>query len=170
MSRQQRSERREKSLAEQVIIIVVLGIFMAVFIRAISRGEERLLKNAFLKVRAEFTTQVAAIHGQWLLRKSSWVKVSQLSGPNQGDGKRQKYSWRVYVNKQGWPDSLQSPGYCYDIWQQVMAIPLEVMRHPVAVVELNHQQNDDRVCRYHLTQEEYFDYLPLTGKVIYASQ
>ena len=152
--------KREKSLAEQIVIIALLGLMMASFWYYFVRQEESISKAGFGVIANQFFSQVSTIRGQWYMDKNPkevWLKERDDQG-----GKR-----KVTVNQQGWVDSRQEIGSCAEIWQMVMNTPLVFMNKPIAAIEV-HDNGDHRLryCRFVVSSGEYFQYIPQSGEVI----
>lgn len=151
--------KRERSLAEQVIIVILLGCLMASFLYRFFEQESELTKVAFDSVSSQFVSQVTAIRAQWFMEKQpNKVYISNNNKENIG--------YWVEVNQDGWLASSSDKISCEQIWQWVMRSELVFMKQPISVFKITKTKNigDDR-CRYQLASGEYFEYWPNTGKV-----
>jgi len=59
--------KRERSLAEQVIIISLLFILMASFIHSFFKNQSQLNNIGFTTLANNFSSQLVIIHSQWLM-------------------------------------------------------------------------------------------------------
>ncbi|XQW85548.1 hypothetical protein ACOYR1_02110 [Thalassotalea piscium] len=158
MSRNSVIVKREKTLAEQIITVVMVMVFMAGFLYYFLRQEDQFTQVGFETVAGNFATQVSTIRGQWFMDKQPKIVYLKEQG-------KQATVREVTVNQHGWVDSIEENG-CFVIWQQVMNSPLGFMNQPVAAVQINeHKGVDKRYCRYMLTSGKYFQYNPDNGKV-----
>jgi len=169
MTRQQVSDKKGKTLAENLIIVVMLGLLMASFIYYFFKQESHFTKVAFDAVANSFSARVTGIHAQWFMdNQPRWVIIKETATIN---GERK--NMRVTVNKAGWVDTHNSElssvqNYCQQIWQQVLATPMVYMKQPISAVLVNTnnaRQDKSRLCQYSLPSGEYFEYQPSNGKV-----
>ena len=171
MTLQQVSDKKGKSMAENLIIVVMLGLLMASFIHYFFKQEAHFTKVGFESVANSFSARVTGIHAQWFMdNQPRWVVIKEVTVIN---GVRKDI--RIAVNKAGWVD-LASSGLlnikndCQQIWQQVLATPMVYMKQPVSAVLLNIHTNNGsqqkkRLCQYSLPNGVYFEYQPSNGKV-----
>ena len=160
------SEKKEKSLAEFVVIVVLVGILMAVFINFFIKNESQYTQAGFVALSQTFNTKVYAVHAQWMMDKQpSIVYLASLN-------KDQKQA--VSVNKGGWIDVQQAELPCEAIWQLVIEMPINSMKYPVTAIELRTSNNkvdagkkspEKSECRYVLLDGSYFQYNRAKGKV-----
>ena len=157
------SEKKEKSLAEFVIIVALVGGMMAIFINFFIKNEEHFTRAGFATVAQSFNTKVNAVHAQWMMDKQP--NTVYLASMNKA--KKQAVS----VNKAGWIDVPKEKLVCEKIWQLVMETPMSSMRFPVSAIEVysssNKQEGDlkNSQCRYVLLDGSYFQYERTKGKV-----
>ena len=164
------SEKKEKSLAEFVVIIALVGIMMAVFINFYIKNEDQFTQAGFATIAQSFNTKVNAVHAQWMMDKQP--SVVYLASFN----KAQKQA--VPVNKAGWIDLQQTPLSCEAIWQIIIEIPLSAMKFPISAIEVHtshssshsnsqdtQNSTDNNECRYVLLDGSYFQYSRTQGKV-----
>ncbi|WP_448213583.1 hypothetical protein [Colwellia sp. MEBiC06753] len=154
MTRQSEAETKERSLAELLIIVTLLGLLMAGFVNYYFKHGSRITDAGVQSLANRFAAHIQAIHGQWLMDgRPTQVRLKDSSGSIA----------MISVNQYGWPDSDN----CQHIWQQVLDMPLELLKQPVAVIELNRNTVDNsKICRFSISSEKYFDYYPKSGKVI----
>ena len=171
MTLQQVSAKKGKSVAENLIIIVMVGLLMATFIYYFLKQEDHVSRIGFDSVAQTFSARLNGIHAQWFMdKKPRWVILREsivLNGELQNK--------KVEVNTAGWVDVslvniVGNQNNCQIIWQQVLAIPMVYIKQPVSAVMLNININDEQkkkshLCRYGLPTGEYFDYYPSNGKV-----
>jgi len=156
------SEKNEKSLAEFMVIVALVGVMMSVFINYFIKHEAQFSDAGFKALAQSFTTKVAAVHAQWLMDKQP--NVVQLAAMN--DPKKQMIS----VNSKGWVDVKSTALVCEQIWQQVMESPLSLMKQTIVAIEVRNFATESKnettsVCRYVLPSGTYFDYNRVNGKV-----
>lgn len=147
--------KREKSLSENIIIIVGLGILMASFIYYFFKQEQQLSHTGFDYIAGNFSSRIMAIRAQWFMdNQPSKVQV------------RNKSNGLIAVNNKGWVDYHNQSGNCEKVWHAVMDTGLVFMKQPIAVIFLGktaHQKQGS--CRYTLPSGEYFDYQMSNGRV-----
>jgi len=171
MTRQQVSEKKGKTMAENLIIVVMLGLLMASFIYYFFKQEAHFTKVGFDAVANSFSARVTGIHAQWFMdNQPLWVIIKETTHVN-GDSD----NIRVKVNSAGWvdipaADYLNVENGCQLIWQQVLATPMVYMKQPISAVLVNirantARQQEIRLCQYSLPSGEYFEYQPSNGKV-----
>jgi len=156
------SDKKEKSLAEFVVIIVLVGVLMSVFINYFIKQEAHFSETGFKTLAQAFTTKVATIHAQWLMDKQPLVV--ELISLNSSEKQL------ITVNELGWVDVKQAPLVCEQIWQLVMGTPLSFMKQSITAIEIRHfsaqpPQGVRLVCRYMLSSGAYFDYNQGNGRV-----
>lgn len=159
MSRNSVIVKREKTLAEQIIIVLLVALLMAGFLYYFLKQEKQYTQVAFEGAVGRFATKVTTIRAQWFMDKQPSVVRLKEQG-------NQKTTRLITVNKNGWVDSLSNNKDCTLIWEQVMDSPLEFMNKPVTALQINIDKGAyQRICRYILVSGEYFEYSPETGKV-----
>jgi len=160
------SEKKERSLAEFVVIVALVGVMMAVFINFYIKNESQFTQVGFATIAQSFNTKVNAVHAQWMMDKQP--NVVYLASLN--NEKKEAVS----VNKAGWIDVQQTQLSCDAIWQLVMEMPISAMKFPVSAIEVytanSNQQSkqgssENSVCRYVLVDGSYFQYNRAKGKV-----
>ncbi len=156
------TEKKEKSLAEFVVIVVLVGVLMSVFINYFIRQEAQFSNAGFKSLAQNFTTKVATVHAQWLMDKQP--SVVELASINSS------VKQSITVNEQGWIDVDNGHLVCESIWQIVMESPLSLMKQSIAAIDVRNfsaqpQQHVSLVCRYVLPSGAYFDYNRLNGRV-----
>ena len=160
MSTRQVIEKKERSMAELLIIIVLIGIMAMVFINSFFKQETNISSAAFDALANTFSSKVQIVHGQWMMDKQPDV-VELASLPEQDIE-------RVRVNKQGWIDDTSINNACKNIWQMATNAPLMFMNQVVSVVEVARAGQQGRVCRYMVYQGDLqltFEYSSASGKV-----
>lgn len=156
------SEKRDKSLAEFVVIIILVGVLMGVFINYFYQQGAQFSDAGFKTLAQQFNTKVATVHAQWLMDKQP--RVVKLAAVNNNEKQR------VTVNKKGWIDVKQRSLVCEHIWQVVMESPLNFMKQTISAIEVRifsekASQKNNSVCRYVLPSGTYFDYNRFNGRV-----
>ncbi len=156
------SEKNEKSLAEFVVIVVLVGVLMSVFIIYYIKQEAQFSTAGFSSLAQNFTTKVSTVHAQWLMDKQP--RVIELASINKAEKQL------ITVNKKGWIDVNNGPLVCERISQIVMESPLSLMKQSIAAIEVRNfsaqpSQHVSLVCRYTLPNGTYFDYNRFNGRV-----
>jgi len=164
MLNNQRVNKREKAMAEFVVVIIVFAILMKVFINYFSEQEQSITTTGFTAIAQNFNNAVQVVHAQWLMDKQP--KVVWLATLNNAE------TSAVTVNKHGWLDVpkresiLSTTTACETIWQLAMTIPMQFMKFSIAAISLRDQElGDYQHCRYLLPSGQYFDYYSETGRV-----
>jgi len=162
------AEKREKSMAEFVVVIIILAILMKVFISYFSEQEQRITTTGFTAIAQNFNNTIMVVHAQWFMeQKPSLVWLATAN-------KKDKVG--VTVNKNGWLDipkqtinkiiPLTNMTPCENIWQLAMTIPMQLMKLSVAAIELRDKTMEGfHHCRYLLPSGQYFEYYSETGQV-----
>lgn len=168
------TEKKEKSLAELIVIVALVGVMMAVFIKYFIENEDQFIKAGFSVVSQTFSTKVTAVHAQWMMdRQPNIVYLASLNRKNKQ---------AVPVNKAGWIDVKQALLPCEAIWLLVIEEPMHSMHFSVSAIEIhssepleqgktkrgeNQEQHriENTVCRYVLLNGSYFQYNRAKGKV-----
>jgi len=156
------SEKKEKSLAEFIVIIALVGVMMAVFINYFIKSETQFTQAGFTTLAQSFHTKVSAVHAQWLMDKQP--NTVQLVSFN----KKEKQA--ISVNKSGWVDVKKKQLACEAIWQLIMETPMSLMNFSISAIEIhdnkNERGNQSKIqCRYILLDGSYFHYNRANGKV-----
>ncbi len=152
------SEKKERSLAEFIVIVALVGVLMAVFINYFIKNEAKFTHAGFASVAQSFNTKVTAVHAQWMMDKQP--NVVYLASLNKVDKQA------VSVNKAGWIDVKQNTLSCEAIWQLVMEVPMNTMKFSVSAIEVHTAKtSQNSECRYVLLDGSYFQYNRANGKV-----
>lgn len=170
MTSQQVSAKKGKSVAENLIILVMIGLFMATFIYYFFKQEQHLSQTGFDAVANTFSARLISIHAQWFMdNQPNWVIIKENTVIN-GESKNTS----IEVNAKGWVDvstvdMVGNRNNCQIIWQQVLGIPMFYIKQPISavmvIVNTRNNEKKSHVCRYGLPSGEYFDYQPSNGKV-----
>ncbi len=170
MTSQQVSAKKGKSVAENLIILVMIGLFMATFIYYFFKQEQLLSQTGFDAVANTFSARLNGIHAQWFMdNQPNWVIIKENTVIN-GESKNTS----IEVNAKGWVDvstvdMVGNRNNCQIIWQQVLGIPMFYIKQPISavmvIVNTRNNEKKSHVCRYGLPSGEYFDYQPSNGKV-----
>jgi hypothetical protein len=171
MTLQQVSAKKGKSVAENLIILTMVGLLMSTFIYYFFKQEQHLSRAGFDSVANTFSARVMGIHAQWFMdNKPRWVIIKETETIN-GD----RESNRVEVNTAGWVDVSSVSGAsnqnnCKEIWEQVLATPMVYIKQPISAVMVNiktdkQSNKKTHLCQYGLPSGEYFEYQPSNGKV-----
>ncbi|GHF82809.1 hypothetical protein [Thalassotalea marina] len=154
MTRQGQTNKREKSMGENIVIITMVAGLMAIFIYYAFRQEGEITQVGFESLANTFSSKVTSIRAQWFMENQPKVVTPK--------GK----TLQIRVNEKGWVDYSPEQGHCVKTWQAIMQPDLTFMNQVVAAIEVNNEQRIESVfCRYQLPSGQYFDYFPTTGKV-----
>lgn len=164
------SEKKDKSLAEFVVIVALIGVMMAVFINFYFKNESQFTHAGFDSVAQIFNTKVSAVHAQWMMDKQPNIVYLATLGST--------YKQTIPVNKAGWIDVQKNQLACQAIWQLIMEEPIQENKLAVSALEVhtfydeysNQGENkafnfDNSECRYVLPDGSYFQYNRVKGKV-----
>jgi len=164
MSGNNRVEKREKSMAEFVVVIIIFAILMKVFISYFSEQEQHITTTGFTTIAQNFNNTIMVVHAQWFMEQQP--SIVWLATLNKED------KVMVTVNKRGWldipKDTINDTSItpCEHIWQLAMTIPMQLMKLSIAAIELRDKtMGDFHHCRYLLPSGLYFEYQSETGKV-----
>ena len=156
MFKHRTSDKKERTLVEIVLIVLVLAILMMSFIHSFFKQEEKFTEAAYSRLAQNFSTKVTAVHAQWFMDKQPDNIVLSLPQESQ----------RIYVNRRGWIDTLGNENACANIWKTVIMEPMNFMNSPVSAIEIKSANKTvGRVCRFELATGEYFEYSSENGKV-----
>jgi len=160
------SEKKEKSLAEFIVIVALIGVLMAIFINYFNKSEEKFTNAGFATMAQSFNTKVNTVHAQWMMDKQPHIVY--LASLN----KETKQA--VSVNRAGWIDVNNTELPCEAIWKLVMETPMNLMNVSVSAIEVHtsngQSQGKSKVatssrCHYVLLDGSYFQYDRARGKV-----
>ncbi|NQY62206.1 MAG: hypothetical protein HRT38_00575 [Alteromonadaceae bacterium] len=172
MARQLISDKKEKSLGENVVVIAVFALLMSTFIYHFFKQQDSLAKVGFDAIANAFIIKLTLVHAQWLMDgKPAFIEVSSRDLNINDDDASAIISNRVPVNKKGWIDVEDGNGIrCEKIWQYVMDTEMEFMRSPVSAVEIKLSQKQttlrgNSMCRFSIPSGEFFEYFPHNGKI-----
>ena len=88
MTRQEVSDKKEKSIAEVIITGLLILLLMMSFIYYFFKEESEITKVGYLSLANSFFTRVTTIHAQWYMEnKPAQVGITVLNNVNQGTGK-----------------------------------------------------------------------------------
>lgn len=156
-------EKRERSLAELVVIMVLITLLMANFIAIFMDHSEQIKQAGFKRIANNFSSKVMIVHGQWLMD----LKPKQVILSSLNDDEHEN----ITVNKRGWIDiktqiRANKSLACQQIWQVVLNTQMQYMKSPISAIEVNkNNKRQGRLCRYSLSATVYFEYYSGNGKV-----
>lgn len=157
MSSESKANQRERSLAENIVIIALVASLMGSFVYYFFKQEDKISRTGFDAIAAKFLTRLTAIRAQWFMDNQP-VELF-IKDEN-------KDKLRVRVNKKGWVDYSGESENCQKIWRVVMDHELIFMKQPIIVLELMKENEPlKHVCRYQITSHQYFDYYLANGQV-----
>lgn len=160
------SEKNEKSLAEFIVIIALVGVMMAVFINYFIKSETQFTHAGFTTLAQSFNNKVNTVHAQWLMDKQPNIVLLALFN--------NKEKQAIPVNKAGWIDVEKEKLACEAIWQLIMETPMSLMQFSISAIEVHNLQSKQlsnqnaaqmSECRYVLFDGSYFQYNRVKGKV-----
>lgn len=155
------AEKKEKSLAEILMVVVLVALLMATFIFYFFKHQGQLTRAGFESIAQVFSARVNGIRAQWFMDKQPHLVKIQAS--NQlADGSNEV---KVPVNSKGWVDAGSSDLSCQEIWHFVMGSPLVYMKQPIGAVLVGPTYEKMNYCQYSLSSGEYFTYYRHDGKV-----
>ena len=103
MTLQSDAEKKERSLAELVIIVVIIAVLMASFIHYFFKQENNITDAGFAALANNFATRVQTVHAKWLMdNKPDVVTVKDQTGQVE----------EFEVNEFGWVDGPN----CHKVW------------------------------------------------------
>ena len=159
------SAKREKSMAEFLLIVACVLLMMAIFAYYFFKQEDEYSKVAFERLANNFADKIVVTHGQWLMEsRPKTIELKRFGDDYRAnsDSTAVNQIWRL--NKNGWLDS-EDNNACYEIWRIVTETELTVLPEPISVLETQTSGQLGRVCRYQLASGTYFDYNSRTGDV-----
>ena len=162
MTRQLVADKKEKTLAEQIVVIALVAIFMTSFIYYFFKQESQLTSTGFNAIAKQFAVQVTTIRAQWYMDKQpNIVVISRLELNNNNDENS-----HISVNKKGWVDVKVQSLACEKIWHYVVNAPMSFIKNPVIAIEVKRKSTPfGRICQYSLASGLYFEYKSYNGKV-----
>tara|TARA_R110001583_G_scaffold114517_4_gene265007 strand:+ start:2957 stop:3463 length:507 start_codon:yes stop_codon:yes gene_type:complete len=161
MTSLQVAEKKEKSLAEILVVVVLVALLMASFIFYFFKNQGQLTRAGFESITQVFSARVNGIRAQWFMDKQpDFVNVE--SSNRQADGGSVV---NIPVNNQGWVDAGSSALVCQKIWHYVMESSLTYMKEPIGSVLIDPKNHKMNYCQYSLSSGEYFTYYRHSGKV-----
>ncbi len=169
MSRNKNADKREKSMAEFIVVIIIFAVLMKIFINYFNKQEQHITTAGFTALSQNFNNTIMVVHAQWFMDKQPNTVL--LATQN----KKEKMA--ITVNKHGWIDvsqqtvALTNITPCEGIWRLAMSIPMQLMKLSIVAIELrDNRLGDFHHCRYLLATGQYFEYYSETGKVTKVSQ
>jgi len=152
------TEKKQRSLAEFIVVVIIIAVLMKLLLDLFFAQQEKITNTAFVGLAQSFTSKVNIIHSQWLMDGQPETVVL-----NRVNSIEKEY---VGVNSAGWVDNKHSSFPCLDIWQQILEMPLKVVKSSVIAIEIKDKSmKKGRICRYSITNGQSFDYRSDTGKV-----
>lgn len=152
------TEKKQRSVFEFVIVVVIIAIMMKLLIDVFFSQQAKVTNTAFISLSQNFTSKVNVVHGQWLMDKQPNLVVLNSLNSNEKEF--------INVNRNGWVDNEHTSLACHIIWQQILVMPLQVVKSKIIAIEIQDNANKiGRLCRYSIANGQYFDYRSDTGKV-----
>ena len=160
MSVTARVKKRERSMAELIVVIVLFSLLITIFIQHFISQQNHISQAGFERLADNFLSKANVVRSQWLMEKKPKTVLLSIMGSSEKES--------VTVNRNGWLDINEDSERlaCQKIWQLALDIPMEFMKSPVSAVEINLNEQQGRVCRYSIDSGQYFEYYRLTGKVV----
>jgi hypothetical protein len=170
--------KRERSLAEQVIIISLLFILMASFIHSFFKNKTQLNNIGFITLANNFSSQLVLIHSQWLMTgrpaqliltevKNPALSQDNLSIVDQNGVKsaiankeikkvqhidsQHKNQRVIKLNKNGWvinDNKNRQLLPCQQVWQQVMNTKMTFSKQLISAVQVQQKTKVDTKINY----------------------
>ncbi|WP_206485144.1 hypothetical protein [Thalassotalea sp. G2M2-11] len=161
MTRQGDANNREKTLGENIVMVVFIALLMSVFLYYFFKQEREFTQVGFDVVATNFSSKVTAIRAQWFMdNQPDTVLVKEPDGA----------ILRIKVNERGWVDFTGFDDACQQIWRALVSDDFSFINQPVAVLMVQDSTNSlQSHCRFSLPSGEYFDYFFANGKVANAS-
>ena len=167
------ADKKEKSLAEMIIVIMLVLCLMATFIYYFKKNEKSFLSTGFHNLNQLFIARVNAIRAQWMMDgKPKNLTINYLNVNSQASEQQEAIApTKIIINDQGWVDStgIAEDKICQQIWLMVLETPLTIMKRPVSQM-LVKDKNKQMYCRYQIELGQYFTYHYQTGKVSKVQQ
>lgn len=152
------TDKKQRSMIEFLVVVIIVAIMMKLLVDVFFSQQAKVTDTAFVSLAQNFTSKINVIHGQWLMDKQPRIVV--LTRLNS------KVKELIHVNEMGWVDNVHNSLACHQIWQQTLAIPLQVIKSKVIAMEIHKNTiKNGRLCRYSIANGQYFDYRSDTGKV-----
>ncbi len=161
MTSLQVAEKKEKSLTEVLIVVVLVALLMVSFIFYFFKHQGQLTRAGFESIAQVFSARVNGIRAQWFMDKQPQLVAVDSRNLQPGGGS----IVNVPVNNKGWVDAGSAPLSCQKIWHYVMESPLVYMKQPVGAVLIDQKNQSMHYCQYSLSSGEYFTYFRHNGKV-----
>ncbi len=159
MSIAARVEKRERSMAELIVVIVLFSLLMATFISSFMTQKEQISQAGFERLADNFFSKVNVVRSQWFMDQKPNVVILSELGSNKNE--------RISINQWGWLDVNNDFLACHAIWKLALDAPMEFMKSPVSAVEIKSASGQQgRVCRYGIDNGHFFEYYSASGKVI----
>lgn len=179
-------DKKKRSVAENIIVVLLIGALMASFIHAFLKQEQELSHTGLSSLASSFTMKVLTIRAQWFMDdKPKEVIVSEyrkelkeeliadvrteLNGELSAEVSV-NLQQSIPVNSRGWLD-VEKGNICQEIWHYAIGEPLKLIKEPIAALEIqNNKANSTKItplsiCRYQLSSGWYFDYHRENGQI-----
>ena len=168
MSQLQISTKRERSLAELVVVVLLVLSLMAIFVFYYFKHAQQIEQAGFKQLMNNFSARIVLIKSQWFMQQQPekmWITEQMLNE----DSTTKKGERLVNLTKHGWVTIPQQALACQQVWHTVMATPLSFFKQPISAV-LIHQQDDvnslnQHYCRFSTASGLFFDYNSASGMV-----
>jgi competence protein ComGC len=152
------TEKKQRSIIEFLVVVVIIAIMMKLLIDVFFTQQAKVTDTVFVGFSQNFASKVNVVHSQWLMDNQPNIVVL-----NQLNSNTKEF---IHVNDMGWIDSEHARLACHQIWQQTLALPLQVVKSKVTIIEINKKSiKNGRLCRYSIADGQFFDYRSDTGRV-----
>ncbi|OUR78868.1 hypothetical protein A9Q75_12700 [Colwellia psychrerythraea] len=152
------TDKKQRSMIEFIVVVVIVAIMMKLLVDVFFSQQVKITNTAFVGLAQSFTSKVNVVHGQWLMDKQPNTVVLNRLNSNTREF--------IRVNEMGWVDNEYTSLACHQIWQQVLAMPLQVVKSKIIAIEIKDNSiKNGRLCRYSIANGQYFYYRSDTGKV-----
>lgn len=150
-------DRRGKTLAEAMLVFIIVLILMDIGVTYFQKHQNMLLETGFNNLKNFFSARISAVHAQWMMDgKPNKVKIKYFYLDEE--------SPVIVVNKFGWVDFGNEDENCRKIWQAVTESPLLLMNHKIQVRTYNKYLKSE-YCQYVLDDKFFFTYHLAHGRV-----
>lgn len=183
------SDKKEKTLGEVIIVVLILAILMMTFMTYFFKRSDDMSHAGFSALANVFMSRVNGMHAQWFMdKKPSLLKLKEgiTNSVKKHDNDDVNYDGsmpskvrynHVPLNKKGWVDisaniDLDGIPRCEMIWHHVIQAPLVFMKEPIIAIEVLKKKHlkgkvsyTSIVCQYRIENGNFFEYNSENGKV-----
>lgn len=170
-------EKKERTLTEQIIIVLLLASLMASFIHYFFKESDAYNRAGFSALVNAFHVGINNSHAQWIMdNQPRFIEVKALTPGLAKTSEVDEHSvstHKIPLNKKGWidedPSFHDNEGFtrCEKIWHYVLDRPLNFMKEPISIVATlkSSKKINGIICKYHSAAGLYFEYDTTSGNV-----